>query len=124
EINRRVLDAVSARCPGDDDRRRRMSLIEEAPVRAVRMAHLAVVGTHSTNGVAEIHSALLRSHVLKDFAEYFPERFNNKTNGVSPRRWLMVANPALAQLITDAIGDQWIRNLDYLRNLAPLASDP
>ncbi len=77
------------RYPGDEDRRRRMSLIEETPARKVRMAHLAVVGTHSTNGVAEIHSRLLRTHLLKDFAEMFPERFNNKTNGVTPRRWLL-----------------------------------
>ena len=109
EINRRFLDEVSARYPGDDSRRQRMSLIEETPARKVRMAHLAVVGTHSTNGVAEIHSELLRSHLLKDFAEMFPHRFNNKTNGVTPRRWLLMANPALAELITEAIGDA----LDY-----------
>jgi starch phosphorylase len=101
EINRRLLDDVGGRYPGDEARRRRMSLVEEAPVRAVRMAHLAVVGSHSTNGVAEIHSDLLRRHVLKDFAEMFPERFNNKTNGVTQRRWLLMANPALSRLITE-----------------------
>jgi starch phosphorylase len=123
EINRRFLDAVDRRYPGDEDRRGRMSLIEEQPMRKVRMAHLAVVGTHSTNGVAEIHSDLLRSRVLKDFAEMFPERFNNKTNGVTPRRWLLMANAGLAQLITEAIGDAWITDLGQLRALAPLASD-
>src|SRR5262249_46905085 len=101
----------------------RVSLIEEGPTRRVRMAHLAVVGSHSTNGVAEIHSNLLRTRVLRDFAELFPERFNNKTNGVTPRRWLQQANPALAQLITQAIGPDWVCDLDELRKLAPLAQD-
>lgn len=123
EINRRFLDRVGAAHPGDDDRKQRMSLIEEGQVRKVRMAHLAVVGTHSTNGVAEIHTDLLRTRVLKDFAEFFPERFNNKTNGVTPRRWLRNANPALSSLITEAIGDHWITDLDQLRSLAPLADD-
>jgi glycogen/starch/alpha-glucan phosphorylases len=123
EINRRFLDDVGRRHPGDDARRQRMSLIEETPTRKVRMAHLAVVGTHSTNGVAEIHSGLLRSNLLADFAEMFPARFNNKTNGVTPRRWLLMANPALARLITDAIGDSWVTDLSQLRALAPLASD-
>ena len=82
-----------------------MSLIEEVPVKQVRMAHLAIVGSHSTNGVAAIHSELLRTTVVKDFAEIFPERFNNKTNGVTPRRWLLLANPELSQLITEAIGE-------------------
>src|SRR3954451_8294049 len=98
-----------------------MSLFEEEPARKVRMAHLAVVGTHSTNGVAEIHSSLLRSHVLKDFAEMYPERFNSKTNGVTPRRWLLIANPPLARLITEAIGDGWITDLDQLHRLSALA---
>jgi starch phosphorylase len=124
EINSRFLGGVRARCPGDDDRVRRMSLIEEAPVRQVRMAHLAVVGTHSTNGVAEIHSELLRTRVLPDFAAAFPERFGNKTNGVTPRRWLLLANPALARLITEAIGDGWVTDLGQLRRLAPLANGP
>jgi starch phosphorylase len=124
EINRRFLDDVSVRYPGDDGRRRRMSLIEEEPARKVRMAYLAVVGTHSTNGVAEIHSGLLRSHLLKDFAEMFPERFNNKTNGVTPRRWLLMANPPLAQLITDAIGDGWITDLGQLASISRFAGDP
>src|SRR5215471_496959 len=124
EINRRLLDDVHARCPFDEERARRMSLIEEEPSRRVRMAHLAVVGTHSTNGVSEIHSELLRSKVLRDFAEYFPERFNNKTNGVTPRRWLLVANPWLSRLITDVIGEDWVTDLTQLRRLAPMIDDP
>ncbi len=123
EINRRFLDDVRRRHPGDLERVRRMSLIEEGAVQHVRMAHLAIVGTHSTNGVAAIHSELLRTRVVADFAEMFPERFNNKTNGVTPRRWLLVANPALAGLITDAIGEGWITDLDQLRRLLPLSGD-
>jgi starch phosphorylase len=92
-------------------------------VRQVRMAHLAIVGTHSTNGVAAIHSQLLRTRVVKDFADMLPERFNNKTNGVTPRRWLLVTNPPLADLITQAIGDAWITDLSQLRQLVPLAQD-
>jgi starch phosphorylase len=124
EINRRFLDDVRRAHPGDDDRLRRMSIIEDTPTRKVRMAHLAVVGTHSTNGVAEIHTRLLRTRLLRDFAELFPERFNNKTNGVTPRRWLLMANPALAELISEAIGDAWITDLGRLTDLKPLASDP
>ena len=101
EINRRFLDDVAAQHPDDSDRIRRMSLIEETPTRQVRMANLAVVGSHSINGVAAIHSKLLCTRVLKDFAEVFPDRFGNKTNGVTPRRWLLLANPALSQLITE-----------------------
>jgi starch phosphorylase len=123
EINRRFLDDVRSRFPNDLDRVRRMSLIEEVPAKRVRMANLAIVGSHSTNGVAEIHSWLLRTQTLTDFAEMFPERFNNKTNGVTPRRWLLMANPPLARLITDAIGDGWITDLTQLRKLVPLADD-
>jgi starch phosphorylase len=123
EINRRFLDAVRTRFPGDDARVVRMSVLEEAPVKQVRMAHLAIVGSHSTNGVAAIHSRLLRTTVVQDFADLFPERFNNKTNGVTPRRWLLLANPALAGLITEAIGDRWITDLSQLRHLLPLADD-
>jgi glycogen phosphorylase len=123
EINRRFLDQVRHRYPGDEARVQRVSLIEEAPVRRVRMAYLAVVGSHSTNGVAEIHSRLLRTHVLRDFADLYPERFNNKTNGVTPRRWLQQANPFLSRLITEAIGDDWITDLSKLRRLLPLAED-
>jgi starch phosphorylase len=124
EINHRFLDDVRRRYPGDEARVQRVSLIEEGPVRKVRMAHLAVVGSHSTNGVAAIHSDLLRTRVLNDFAELFPARFNNKTNGVTPRRWLQQANPFLSQLITRTIGEDWITNLAELRYLATLSDDP
>jgi glycogen phosphorylase len=123
ELNRRFLDAVRTHFPGDSGRVVRMSLIEETAVKRVRMAHLAIVGTHSTNGVAAMHSELLRTTVVKDFADMFPERFNNKTNGVTPRRWLLLANPELAGLVTEAIGDGWITDLAQLRNLVPLADD-
>ncbi len=123
EINRRFLDGVRQRDPGDDSRLQRVSLIEEGRTRQVRMANLAIVGTHSTNGVAQIHSDLLRTRVVADFAALFPERFNNKTNGVTPRRWLMLANPDLSRLITEAIGDGWVTDLTQLRRLVPLADD-
>ena len=123
EINRRLLDDVRARFPGDEGRVQRVSLVEEHPQREVRMAHLAIVGSHSVNGVAEIHSELLRTTTVKDLAELFPERFSNKTNGVTPRRWLLLANPPLARTITDAIGDAWITDLGELSRLAPLAAD-
>ena len=123
EINRRLLQEVRTRFPNDDGRVARASLIEEGSVKQVRMANLAVVGSHSTNGVAAIHSQLLRSTTLKDLAEMFPERFNNKTNGVTPRRWLRLTNPALSRTITDAIGDGWITDLSQLSKLRPLADD-
>jgi starch phosphorylase len=124
EINRRFLDRVRERYQGDEKRMARMSLIEESPARKVRMAHLAIVGSHSTNGVAAIHTELLKEHVVSDFAEMFPERFNNKTNGVTPRRWILVANPALAEIITRGIGDAWINDLSQIAKLKPLADDP
>src|SRR5712671_1229497 len=123
EINRRLLDGVRRRFPGDEGRVQRSSLIEEGHQKHVRMANLAIVGSHSTNGVAAIHSALLRSTTVKDLAETFPERFSNKTNGVTPRRWLHLCNPSLAGAITDAIGDGWITDFDQLRGLEPLAGD-
>jgi glycogen phosphorylase len=124
EINRRLLDAVRTRFPGDEGRVARMSLIEEGGDHGkIRMANLAIVGSHSTNGVAAIHSKLLRATTVKDMAEMFPERFNNKTNGVTPRRWLLLANPALASAITGAIGDGWIRDLSQLSLLKPFADD-
>jgi glycogen phosphorylase len=123
EINRRFLDDVRRLFPNDEARVGRMSLIEESSVRRVRMANLAVVGSHSTNGVAAIHSDLLRTRVLSDFAEMFPARFNNKTNGVTPRRWLHQANPYLSRLITRTIGEDWIADLSLLRALLPLADD-
>ena len=123
EINRRLLDDVRARFPGDEARLASVSLIEEGAFRKVRMANLAIVGSHSTNGVAAIHSGLLRTVTVKPLAEMFPDRFNNKTNGVTPRRWLLLCNQALAKTITGAIGDGWISNLDELRKLKPLAND-
>jgi starch phosphorylase len=122
EINRQLLDDVRNRFPGDEERVQRVSLIDDAG-RKVRMANLAIVGSHSTNGVAALHSELLRKTTVKDLAAIFPERFNNKTNGVTPRRWLLLANPALSQLITEAIGDRWITDLGQLSLLRPLAAD-
>jgi len=123
EINRRLLESVRSRLPGDDAQASRISLIEEGPAKHVRMANLAVVGSHSTNGVSAIHSRLLRATTLRDLAEMFPDRFNNKTNGVTPRRWLLLANPALSTAITSAIGDKWITDLSELSKLRPLADD-
>jgi glycogen phosphorylase len=123
EINRRLLDDVRRRFPGDDGRAARTSLIEEGQEKHVRMANLAIVGSHSTNGVAAIHSALLRSITVPDLAEMFPERFSNKTNGVTPRRWLLLANPALARIITEAIGSGWITDLGQLTKLKRFADD-
>jgi glycogen phosphorylase len=123
EINRRLLDDVRRRFPGDEGRVVRTSLIEEGVEKHVRMANLAIVGSHSTNGVAAIHSALLRSTTVKDLAETFPERFSNKTNGVTPRRWLLLANPGLSRLVTEAIGSSWITDLGQLTRLKRLADD-
>jgi starch phosphorylase len=123
EINRRLLDEVRQRFPGAEEKVRQVSLIEEGAPRKVRMANLAIVGSHSTNGVAAIHSRLLRSMTVKELAEMFPERFNNKTNGVTPRRWLLLANPALSRIITGGIGEGWIRDLDQFARLKPLAAD-
>jgi glycogen phosphorylase len=123
EINRRLLDEVKVRFPGDEGRVQRMSLVEEGSERKIRMANLAIVGTHSTNGVAEVHSRLLRTTTVKDLAEMFPERFSNKTNGVTPRRWLLEANPALAGAITEIIGDRWITDMSQLNQLKPFAAD-
>jgi starch phosphorylase len=123
EINRRFLGDVRRRFSGNEDRVKRMSLIEEGTEKKIRMANLAVIGSHSTNGVAEIHSDLLRETTLTDLAEMLPERFNNKTNGVTPRRWLKLCNPALAGVITDAIGDGWITDLGELRKLEAFTAD-
>jgi starch phosphorylase len=124
EINRRFLDEVRARYPGDEARVRRMSLIGEDGEKQVRMAHLATVGSHRVNGVAELHSRLLRDTVLRDFAEMWPQRFTNVTNGVTPRRFLALANPRLRDLIDEALGDhRWLRDLDRLRELERLADD-
>src|SRR6516162_1390277 len=123
EINRRLLEAVRERFPGDASRIEPISLVEEGAERKIRMANLAIVGSHSTNGVAAIHSELLRTMTVKDLAEMFPERFNNKTNGVTPRRWLRLANPALARTISKAIGDDWVADLGQLKKLKPLADN-
>jgi starch phosphorylase len=123
EINRRFLDEVSDRFPGDPDRLRRMSLIGEDKGKNVRMAHLAVVGSHAVNGVAALHSELLKSSVLKDFYEMWPERFSNKTNGVTPRRFLALANPGLRELVDRTVGEGWLTDLTRLRELEPFADD-
>jgi glycogen phosphorylase len=124
EINRRLLDDVRTRFRGDDGRVQRVSLVEEGEHRKVRMANLAIVGSHSTNGVAAVHSKLLRTTTVRDLAELFPERFSNKTNGVTPRRWLLQANPELARVISDVIGDGWITDLSQLAKLKSSAGDP
>ena len=123
EINRRFLDQVRAKFPGDTDRLRRMSLIGEEGGKCVRMAHLATVGSHAVNGVAALHSELLKNTVLKDFYEMWPERFSNKTNGVTPRRFVGLANPGLRKLLNETIGTGWLVHLDELRGLEPLAND-
>jgi starch phosphorylase len=123
EINGRFLRSVATRYPLDHDRLRRMSIIDEHNEKQVRMAHLAVVGSVSVNGVSKIHTKLLQENVFRDFAEFWPAKFNNKTNGITPRRWLLKANPKLAALITESIGDAWITDLEQLRRLEPLATD-
>ena len=123
EINRRFLEAVSQKYPGDVNRLRNMSIIEEGPPKKVRMAHLAIVGSHSVNGVAELHTKLLKERLFHDFDRFYPGRFNSKTNGITPRRWLLQANPELAGLISEHIGSGWITNLEQLRGLEPLADD-
>jgi glycogen phosphorylase len=123
EINQRFMRQVQIRYPFDNERPTRMSLIEEGKEKMVRMANLAVVGSHSVNGVAALHSSLLKRDVMPEFAEMFPERFNNKTNGVTPRRWLLSCNPRLSKIITGAIGEGWIKDLDRLRELEKFAED-
>ena len=124
EINRRFLDQVRSRYPGDEGRVQRLSLIDESGERYLRMANLSCVGSHAINGVARLHTELLKALVLRDFYELWPEKFSNKTNGVTPRRFLMISNPRLSRLISDTIGDGWVKDLDRLRALEPLASDP
>ena len=123
EIDRRLRDEAAARFPGDQGKIDYIAVIEHGSEPKVRMANLAIVGSHSTNGVAAIHSKLLRQVTVKDLAEMYPERFSNKTNGVTPRRWLALCNPALARCITEAIGDGWITDLSELAKLKPLADD-
>jgi starch phosphorylase len=123
EINRRFLDEVGRRFGPDDARARRVSLVDEDGERRVRMATLAIVGSHSVNGVAELHTEILKRDVFRDFHEMWPERFNNKTNGITPRRWLLKSNPPLARLITETIGPGWVTNLEDLRGLTARATD-
>jgi starch phosphorylase len=123
EINRRFLDEIRLRYPGDDDRVQRLSLIDESGGRSVRMAYLACVGSRAINGVSGLHSELLKRDVLRDFSALWPEKFFNVTNGVTPRRFLLMTNPGLAKLVTDAIGDGWTRDLEQLRALEPMADD-
>jgi len=123
EINARFLALVARRWPGDVERQRRMSIIQEEPTRSVRMAHLAIVGSFSVNGVAALHTELLQRGLFRDFFELWPEKFNNKTNGVTPRRWLAHSNPGLKSLLCETIGDGWIRDLDHLQQLQAHAGD-
>jgi starch phosphorylase len=123
EINHRFLNEVRQRFPNDDDRCRRMSIIEEGPEQRVHMAHLAIVGGHAVNGVAALHTDILKTDVFRDFYEMWPEKFSNKTNGITQRRWLKKANPKLSDLITEAIGESWVTDLFQLKRLAGLAAD-
>lgn len=123
EINRRFLKDVAVRYLGDTEKIRRVSIIDEGPPKQVRMAHLAIVGSHSVNGVAELHTKLLRERELKDFDEIFPNKFNNKTNGITPRRWLLSANMELSALITERIGNEWVKDLYQLRKLEQFLED-
>ncbi|MEW6042082.1 MAG: glycogen/starch/alpha-glucan family phosphorylase, partial [Elusimicrobiota bacterium] len=123
DINANFLGKVAARYPDDPDRLRRMSLIEEGEVQQVRMAHLAIVGSHSTNGVAELHSNLLKEKTFRDFYELYPKRFNSKTNGITQRRWLLKCNSCLSSFISNSIGDEWISDLYKLKKLIPFAKD-
>jgi len=123
EINRRFLEVVTSQFPDEPGLPARVSLIQEGGVRRVRMAHIAIVGSHSVNGVAELHSSILKSSLFHDFDRIFPDRFTNVTNGITPRRWLYQANPSLSRLITSAIGPEWIGDLDRLQELVPSADD-
>ncbi len=121
EINRRFLEDIRKTHPGDPERLRRMSLIDENGSRRVRMAHLAIVGSRSVNGVSKLHTNIIKERLFRDFAEWTPQKFNNKTNGITPRRWLLAANAGLSRLITSHIGDTWITHLDDIHRLSPLA---
>ena len=123
EVNRRLLANVSLRWPGDAERLRRMSLIEEEGEKRLRMSHLALAGSHAVNGVSALHTAILKDNLFRDFFEMWPERFSNKTNGITPRRWLKLCNPGLSELITGRIGDGWITDLERLAKLVPLAEN-
>ncbi|XP_077537474.1 glycogen phosphorylase-like [Haemaphysalis longicornis] len=123
EINTRFLAEVSKKFPNDTDRLRRMSLVEEGGEKKINMAHLAIVCSHKINGIAQMHTDILKKGLFKDFYEMYPERFLNKTNGITPRRWLLLCNPSLADLIADKIGEDWIVHLDQLTKLRPLVND-
>jgi len=123
EINARFLSEVADQFPGDNERLRRMSIIEEGDPKRIRMAFIAIVGSYSVNGVSQLHSELLKTRLLKDFHEFYPGKFNNKTNGITQRRWLLKANPLLSNLITEVIGEQWVKNLDHLEKLMPFTED-
>jgi len=123
DINQELMDTVSAKFPGDFDRMRRMSCVEEHGEKKINMAHLAIVGSHAVNGVAAIHSQLLTTTIFKDFYELYPERFQNKTNGITPRRWLLLCNPGLSDLISEKIGENWVTQLDDLSQLRAFAND-
>ncbi len=124
EINRRFLEEVALRYPGDSQRLSRMSIFEEGDAKKIRMAHIAIIGSHSINGVSELHSNLIKTQLFKDFYEFFPQRFNNKTNGITQRRWLLKANHRQSALITSKIGDRWTTDLYQLEKILPLANDP
>ena len=121
EINHRFLGEIAVLWPEDPDRLHRMSLIEEGPEKQVRMAHLAIIGSHSVNGVSALHTDLIKTSLVPDFFARWPERFNNKTNGITQRRWLLKANPLLADLLNETIGSEWITDLNRLRRLEPFA---
>nr|HPK62753.1 glycogen/starch/alpha-glucan phosphorylase [Spirochaetota bacterium] len=123
QINYEFLSAVSMKYPGDVGRLRRMSIIDESGERYVRMAYLSIIGSHSVNGVARLHSELLKTELLKDFSEFYEDKFNNKTNGITQRRWLLKSNPSLSKLITDKIGDKWVTDLYQLKQLEKYADD-
>ena len=123
EINRRFLDELRLRYPANDEKAARLSIIDETNEKYVRMAHLATIGSHAVNGVAELHSELLKRDVLRDFYELWPAKFHNITNGVTPRRWILLSNPGLSSLITEKIGERWIKHLEDLRKLELLADD-
>ncbi|KAG7516456.1 glycogen phosphorylase, muscle form [Solea senegalensis] len=123
EINRRHLERVAAKYPGDSGRLCRMSLIEEGGQKRINMAHLCIVGSHAVNGVAQIHSDILKATIFKDFYEMEPHKFQNKTNGITPRRWLVMCNPGLAEVIAERIGEEFIRDLDQLQHLRKYVND-
>ncbi len=119
EMNKRFLEEVARKFPGENDRLGRMSIVQEGAPQRLRMAHIAIVGSFSINGVSALHTDLLKAQLFRDFYEMYPERFNNKTNGITPRRWLLKANPRLSDLVTETIGDGWVRDLDQLERLLP-----